>query len=81
MQVVEPFVTVGLLLLGVLLGTPYLVREGVWAQGFVGVALFAGLFLLRERLPGLLPLVAELRTIIALVRARLPGAAPRESSP
>ncbi|MFL5350711.1 MAG: oligosaccharide flippase family protein [Hyalangium sp.] len=71
MEVVEPVVTVGLLLLGVLLATPYLVREGMWAQGFVGVALFAVLFLLRERLPGPLPLVAELRTIIELVRTRL----------
>ncbi|MFL5348770.1 MAG: oligosaccharide flippase family protein [Hyalangium sp.] len=80
-EVVEPVVTVGLLLLGVLLGTPYLVREGVWAQGFAGGALFCGLVLVRERLPGPLPLVAELRTIVALVRARFRGAVPRESSP
>lgn len=71
MEVVEPVITVGLLLLGVLLGTPYLVREGMWTQGFAGVALFAALFLLRERLPGLLSLVAELRTIFELVRTRL----------
>jgi hypothetical protein len=45
------------------------------------VALFAGLFLLRDRLPGPQPLVAELRIIVDLVRARFRGAAPRESSP
>jgi teichuronic acid exporter len=81
MLVVEPVVTVGLLLLGALFVTPYLVREGVWGQGFAGVALFCVLFLLRERLPGPLPLVAELRTIAALVRARFRGVTPRESSP
>ncbi len=80
-QVVEPVVTVGLLLLGSVLSAPYIVREGLWSQALVGAALFAALFLLRERLPGPVPLVAELRTIFALVRARLPGGAPRESSP
>ncbi|WP_224243265.1 oligosaccharide flippase family protein [Hyalangium gracile] len=79
-EVVEPVVTVGLLLLGSILAAPYVVRDGLWAQAFVGVALFAGLFLLRERLPGPLPLVAELRTIAGLVRARLRGPVPRESS-
>jgi O-antigen/teichoic acid export membrane protein len=81
MEVVEPFVTVGLLLLGASLAAPYIVREGLWIQALVSVALFAGLFLVRERLPGPVPLVAELRTIASLVRARLPGARPRESSP
>jgi PST family polysaccharide transporter len=80
-EVVEPFITVGLLLLGASLAVPYVVREGLWSQALAGVALFSGLFLLRERLPGPVPLVAELRTILGLVRARLAGARPRESSP
>lgn len=80
-EVVEPVVTVGLLLLGALLAAPHLVHEGLWGQAFVSIGLFAGLFLLRERLPGPLPLVAELRTIAGLVRARFRGPAPRESSP
>jgi teichuronic acid exporter len=80
-EVVEPFVTVGLVLLGASLAAPYILREGLLAQALVGVGLFAGLFLLRERLPGPLPLVAELRTIAGLVRARLRRATPRESSP
>lgn len=79
-EVVEPFVTVGLLLLGASLAAPYVVREGLWIQALVGVALFASLFLIRERLPGPVPLVAELRTILGLVRARLSDTRPRESS-
>gem|GEM_PF-516775 len=80
-EVVEPFVTVGLLLLGVSLAAPAIVREGLWIQALVGVVLFSGLFLLREWLPGRVSLVAELRTIITLIRARRAGVTPRESSP
>jgi O-antigen/teichoic acid export membrane protein len=81
MEVVEPVVTVGLLLLAASVAVTHVISEGLWAQGFAGVALFCALFLLREWLPGPLPLVAELRTILGLVQARLRGPAARESSP
>jgi PST family polysaccharide transporter len=80
-EVVEPFVSVGLLLLGASVAASYFVREGMWLQALLGAALFCGLFLVRERLPWPRPLVAELRAIVGLVRARLTRAAPRESSP
>ncbi|HYH94903.1 MAG TPA: polysaccharide biosynthesis protein, partial [Hyalangium sp.] len=67
--------------LGVSLAAPAIVREGLWIQALVGVVLFSGLFLLREWLPGRVSLVAELRTIITLIRARRAGVTPRESSP
>ena len=80
-EVVEPFVTVGLLLLGTCLAAAHAFREGLWAQALLGGVLFSGLFLLRERLPGRVPLVAELRTILALVRARRRGVAPGGAVP
>lgn len=80
-EVVEPFVTVGLLLLGACLAAAHAFREGLWAQALLGGVLFSGLFLLRERLPGRVPLVAELRTILALVRARRRGVAPGGAAP
>lgn len=69
-QVVEPFVTVGLLL-----AAACAVALG-WGQGgavtrmLVGGAVFAVLVLARERLPGTLSLVGELRNILGFVRAR-----------
>ncbi|SEN12456.1 polysaccharide transporter, PST family [Stigmatella aurantiaca] len=80
-EVVEPVVTVSLLLLGAVVAAPYLVHEGLWAQALVGAAVFAGLVLVREQLPGPLPLVAELRAILALVNARRARVAPQEPSP
>ena len=80
-EVVEPFVTVGLLLLGTCLAAAYAFREGLWAQALLGGVLFSGLFLLRERLPGRVPLVSELRTIVGLVRARRRGVAPEGAAP
>jgi PST family polysaccharide transporter len=47
------------------------VPEGPWARGLTGAGLFLVLFLVRERLPGPLPLVGELRHIRDIVRARL----------
>jgi PST family polysaccharide transporter len=80
-EVVEPFVTVGLLLLGLSVALPYLVPEGPWMQGLTGAVLFLVLFLVRERLPGPLPLVAELRTIRTIIQNRLRRAAPQPASP
>jgi O-antigen/teichoic acid export membrane protein len=80
-EVVEPFVTVGLLLLGISIAVPYLVREGPWTQALTGAALFVGLFLLRERVPGPMPLVGELRTIRDIIRARFRRAAPQPAPP
>jgi PST family polysaccharide transporter len=80
-EVVEPFITVGLLLLGACLVAAQTVREGLWAQALIGAGLFSGLFLLREWLPGRVPLVAELRTIVALIRARRRGVAPGGAAP
>jgi PST family polysaccharide transporter len=77
LEVLEPVITVGLLLVGASLAAPLIVREGMWIQTLVSVALFMGFFLVRERLPGLVPLVAELRIIVGLMRARL----ARTSSP
>ncbi|MDC0713361.1 oligosaccharide flippase family protein [Stigmatella sp. ncwal1] len=79
-EVVEPVVTVSLLLLGAFVAAPF-VSKGLLAQALVGAAVFAGLVLLREQLPGPLPLVAELRAIIALVSARRARVAPQEPSP
>ncbi len=80
-EVVEPFVTVGMLLLGALHAAPLLVAEGLWSQAFVGAGVFLALFLVRERIPGPLPLVGELRVIVDRVRTRLGKVAPREPSP
>ncbi|HEX8698202.1 MAG TPA: oligosaccharide flippase family protein [Myxococcaceae bacterium] len=83
-QVVEPFVTVGLLLLGLCVALPRLVSQGPWAQAVTGVGLFLLLFLVRERIPGPLPLVAELRVIAHLLRTmfreRFRRAAPQPAS-
>lgn len=79
-EVVEPFTTVGLLLVGAGVAASFLAQDGLWAQALLGAGLFSCLFLLRERLPGPLPLVAELRTIAGLIRARFRRAAPRESA-
>ncbi|MDY7226997.1 oligosaccharide flippase family protein [Hyalangium rubrum] len=79
-EVVEPFLSVSFALLGIYLAVPLLLPEGLWGQGFLGVALFLGVFLVRERVPGVLPLVTELRTIAALIQARLRRAAPRVSA-
>jgi PST family polysaccharide transporter len=78
-EVVEPFVTVGLLLLGVSLALPYLV-EGPWVHGLTGAGLFLVLFLVRERIPGPLPLVGELLHIRDIIRTRLRRAAPQPAS-
>ncbi|NVJ03410.1 polysaccharide biosynthesis protein, partial [Myxococcus sp. AM009] len=79
-QVVEPFVTLGVLLLGACLAAPRLVEEGVVAQALVGAVLFAILVWGRERLPGALPLLGELRQILEFVRARR-AARPAPVSP
>ncbi len=83
-EVVEPFVTVGLLLLGVCLALPHFIPEGPWTQALTGAVLFLALFLVRERIPGPLPLVAELRIIGHLLRntfrARFRRAAPQPAS-
>ncbi|WIG95077.1 oligosaccharide flippase family protein [Myxococcus sp. SDU36] len=79
-QVVEPFVTLGVLLLGACLAAPRLVEEGVVAQALVGAALFTILVWGRERLPGTLPLLGELRQILEFVRARR-AARPAPVSP
>jgi PST family polysaccharide transporter len=83
-EVVEPFVTVGLLLLGLCVALPRLVPEGAWTQALTGAVLFVALFLLRERIPGPLPLVAELRIIgnmlRGMLRERFRRAAPRPAS-
>jgi PST family polysaccharide transporter len=78
-QVVEPFVTVGLLLLGVAVALPRLVPHGPWAQGLTGMGLFLVLFLVRERIPGPLPLVAELRIIGNMLRDTLRRRLRREA--
>ncbi len=70
-QVVEPFVTVGLVLLGLCVALPRWVPQGPWAQAFTGTVLFLLLFMVRERIPGPLPLVAELRVIANLLRTML----------
>lgn len=69
-QVVEPLVTVGLLLAGACAAALALAGEGVWARALVGGGLFAALVLAREWLPGLLPVLGELRNILEFVRAR-----------
>lgn len=75
-QVVEPFVTVGLLLAGacvaaLTLPLPLAVADaGTVARALVGAVLFAGLVLARERLPGTLSLLGELKVILGFVRAR-----------
>jgi O-antigen/teichoic acid export membrane protein len=78
-QVVEPFVTVGLLLLGICVALPRFLPSGPWAQALTGVALFLVLFLVRERIPGPQPLVAELRTIANMVRDTLRRRLRREA--
>jgi O-antigen/teichoic acid export membrane protein len=73
-QVVEPFVTVALLLAGACeaaLTLPLAASDlGTLARALVGVVLFAGLLLARERLPGTLSLLGELKDILGFVRAR-----------
>ncbi|AKQ69021.1 Polysaccharide biosynthesis protein [Myxococcus hansupus] len=69
-QVVEPLVTLGLVLLAACTAARSLVPEGVWAQAFVGAGLFSAWVYVRERLPGTLPLLGELRHILEFIRAR-----------
>jgi PST family polysaccharide transporter len=69
-QVVEPLLTVGLLLAIALQAAPALAGEGPWGQALVGAGVFAALVLAREWLPGPSPLLGELRRIIEFVRAR-----------
>ncbi|WP_163990468.1 oligosaccharide flippase family protein [Pyxidicoccus caerfyrddinensis] len=69
-QVVEPFVTVGLLLAGACAAVLSLPGAGNVVRALVGAVLFAGLVLARERLPGTLSLLGELKSILGFVRAR-----------
>jgi PST family polysaccharide transporter len=69
-QVVEPFVSVGLLLALAWVAALALLREGGLSRALVGAVLFAFFFLVRERLPGPLPLLRELHGILDFVRAR-----------
>lgn len=69
-QVVEPLVSVGLLLAAAVVATHVWVRGGALVTWLVGASLFAVLLLVRERLPGTLSLLGELRDILAFVRAR-----------
>jgi PST family polysaccharide transporter len=69
-QVVEPFVTVGLLLAGACAAVLSLPGAGNVVRALVGAMLFAGLVLARERMPGTLSLLGELKSILGFVRAR-----------
>lgn len=69
-QVMEPFVTVGALL-ALSLGLSRLVQaQGEGVQALVATGVLAVGVLVRERLPRGLPLLGELRAVIAHVRAR-----------
>jgi len=69
-QVVEPFVTVGLLLAGACAAAMALVGGGL-ARALVGGAVFALLVLARELLPGTLSLLGELKDMVGFVRTRV----------
>ncbi len=69
-QVVEPFVTVGLLLAGAGAGALAVPEVGAVGRALIGMVLFAVLVLMRERLPGTLSLLGELKSILGFVRAR-----------
>ena len=70
-QVVEPFVTVGLVLAGACAAALAVVSGGTGvARALVGGAVFAVLVLARERLPGTLSLLGELKGMVGFVRAR-----------
>jgi PST family polysaccharide transporter len=69
-QVVEPLITVGLLLAIACQASLALGGHSPWGQALVGAGVFAALVLVRERLPGVLPLLGELRHILEFVRAR-----------
>ncbi|MBL0697404.1 oligosaccharide flippase family protein [Comamonas sp. JC664] len=79
-QVVEPLLTLGLGLLAACMAARSLVPEGVWAQACAGAGLFSAWVLVRERLPGTLPVLGELRHILEFVRARR-AARPAPVSP
>ncbi|MFP2932859.1 oligosaccharide flippase family protein [Pyxidicoccus sp. 3LG] len=68
-QVVEPLITMGLLLGGACVAALALV-DGAPGRALVGAVVFAGLVLVRERLPGALPVLGELRDIVGFVRTR-----------
>jgi PST family polysaccharide transporter len=69
-QSLEPLLTVGLLLAGAIQAAFVLGGESAWARALLGGGLFAALVLVREKLPGVLPLLGELRHILEFVRAR-----------
>ncbi|MCP3164876.1 oligosaccharide flippase family protein [Myxococcus qinghaiensis] len=70
LQVVEPLVTVGLLVSAAFLVVHLWIRDGGLSGWAVGTAVFLVLVLVRELLPGTLSLLGELRDILAFVRAR-----------
>jgi len=69
-QVVEPLLSVGVLLGVASGGARMLVPEDAWLRWGAGGALFLLLVLAREWIPGLRSLLGELRDILAFVRER-----------
>ncbi|WP_163869397.1 oligosaccharide flippase family protein [Myxococcus eversor] len=69
-RVLEPLVSVGLLLAMTFIAMHSWWRGGEWGRWGTGVVVFAGLVFVRERIPGTLSLVGEVRDILAFIRAR-----------